>query len=360
MTENSKIVWTDHTFNAWIGCTKVSPACDHCYAESGFGKRFGIEWGHDKPRRLTAESNWRKPLTWDRQAAASGTRARVFANSLSDVFDAEVDNAWRDRLMALIAVTPNLDWMLLTKRPKVARDYLTADPVGLQDWINARAREMFHRPDVPEVGSLPLPNLWLGTTAENQKMADHRIPLLLDTPAARHFVSCEPLLGPVDLDVAWHGESALSAECWGDCGWCAAGYPPLHNCRKKLSSFQDRSGLDLVIAGGESGPGARPSHPDWFRSLRDQCAASGTEFMFKQWGDWLPWEPIAEPFWESQNEQEQDSHTLFPADFDTDPKWDDGLGFVSEGLPHAAFQRVGKKAAGRLLDGVEHNGRIGA
>jgi hypothetical protein len=224
--------------------------------------------------------------------------------------------------MALIAVTPNLDWMLLTKRPKVARDYLTADPVGLQDWINARAREMFHRHDVPEVGALPLPNLHLGVTVENQKMADLRIPHLLDTPTARRFVSCEPLLAAVYI-----GRSLPS--------------------------------IDLVIAGGESGPGARPSHPNWFRFLRTHCEVAGTPFMFKQWGDWLPWEPVAEPFWESQNEQTQDSHTLFPADFDADTKWDDGLGFVSEGLPHAAFQRVGKKAAGRLLDGVEHNGRIG-
>src|SRR3546814_4489006 len=123
MGENSKIEWTDHTFNPWTGCTKVSPACDHCYAE-GWSKRSGlVEWGHGKPRRLTSDANWRKPLKWNDEAARKGVRYRVFCASLADVFDAEVDDAWRDELFALIAMTPHLDWLLLTKRPQVARRY---------------------------------------------------------------------------------------------------------------------------------------------------------------------------------------------------------------------------------------------
>jgi protein gp37 len=334
MAENSNIEWTDHTFNGWIGCTKISAACDNCYAEN-WGKRFGVEWGAGKERRLTSDAYWRKPLAWNRKAAKEGTRPKVFANSLSDVFDAEVSDEWRDRLFALIALTPNLDWLVLTKRPKVARDYLTAE--DRDEAIGFAAHEaceqrgadyhrvsaLLHKGHSPD-GSWPLPNLWLGTTVENQAMAELRIPLLLDTPSAKRFLSCEPLIGPIKLDAAWPRARAIAG-----------------------------AGIDLVIAGGESGKGSRPSHPDWFRGLRDQCDAAGVPFFFKQWGDWLPWEEGSVPEWMSQTGQTQDSHTLFPAFIEDDPKWDDGLAFVIEGEPFATFQLVGKKAAGRLLDGRE-------
>lgn len=228
MGEQTEISWTDHTFNPWIGCTRVSPACDNCYAES-LAKRYGwAKWGAGEPRRLASASTWKNPRRWDKAAKAAGVRRRVFCASLADVFDAEVDDEWRNLLMEEILATPNLDWLLLTKRPNVAKKYFDIVPR----------------------------NVWLGTTVENQAMAEARIPILLSIPARVRFLSCEPLLGPLKLD----------GPGWGP-------VPPIAK-------------LDWIIAGGESGPKARPSHPDWFRSLRDQCQAAVVAFHFKQHGEW--------------------------------------------------------------------------
>jgi protein gp37 len=224
MGEHTGIEWTDHTFNPWTGCTKVSPACDRCYAES-WAKRSGLViWGAGESRRMTSAANWQGPVKWNRAAGALGVRERVFCASLADVFDAEVDDAWRDKLFALIDSTPHLDWQLLTKRPKVMRDYLAGCPVR--------------------------PNVWLGTTVESQSMAEVRLPMLLGTPAAIHFISYEPALGPLDI--------------------------------------RPFPGIDWLICGGESGHGARPIDPEWVRSIRDQCAIRGTAFFFKQWGGPTP------------------------------------------------------------------------
>ncbi len=235
MGENSRIEWCDHTFNPWIGCTRISPGCDHCYAEA-WARRSGlVQW--DGPPRRTSDSTWRQPLKWDAEAKRAGVRRRVFCASLADVFDNQALTLWRDELWALIGRTPNLDWLLLTKRPQ---NIVGALPTPHVEALLDR--------DAP--WPWPWPNVWLGVTAENQAEADRRIPSLLAVPAARRFVSCEPLLGAVDL----------------------------HHL----------GGIDWVIAGGESGPGARPAHPDWFRSLRDQCAAAGVPFFLKQWGKWVP------------------------------------------------------------------------
>lgn len=271
MAENSNIEWTDHTFNPWIGCQKVSPGCDHCYAETwdarGLQQRE-TRWGPHAARTRTSEANWRKPLAWDRAAKAAGKRARVFCASLADVFDnhASIAQEWRDDLWTLIYRTPHLDWLLLTKRPQNIVKFM---------------------PPAVENGGI-WPNVWLGTTAENQTEADRRIPHLLATPAAVRFISAEPLLGPVDLEVAWHGESALNGECWGDCAWCSAGHPPLHNCqrgRQSAAQFEKgRDGLDWIIVSGESGLGARvwSGFEDAARSLRDQCSAASVAFFMKQ------------------------------------------------------------------------------
>jgi protein gp37 len=226
MAHNSKIEWTHHTFNPWWGCTKVSPGCDHCYAET-WAKRTGrAVWGHRETRRAPSESYWKQPLLWDREARDQGRRSRVFCASMADVFEwgAEL-NPLRDRLWALIERTPNLDWLLLTKRP-----HLVSRLAPWSDW--------------------PL-NVWLGATVENQKFAAKRLPFLADIPAKTRFLSCEPLLGPVDLS-EW------------------------------------RDAIDWVIAGGESGPRARPSDPEWFRSLVVQCRRLQIPFHFKQWGEWAP------------------------------------------------------------------------
>jgi protein gp37 len=284
MAENSKIEWTDHTFNPWIGCTKVSPACDHCYAEAWDARFKGERWGPHAPRTKTSAANWRKPIKWNREAQERGIRYRVFCASLADVFDnhKSIDDEWRALLWFTIYLTPHLDWLMLTKRPQNIVKMLP-EAYGLPEWGNG------------------WPNVWLGTTVENQAEADRRIPHLLATPAAVRFVSAEPLLGPVEvIGLREHFDE------WGN--WRSGG------------------GIQWVIVGGESGPGARPMHPDWARSLRDQCADAGVAFHFKQWGEWVSVSEVEGP----------GEHHSF----------DDG----------ATVRRVGKTRAGRLLDGVEHNG----
>lgn len=218
--KNTNIGWTHHTFNPWKGCTKVSPGCLHCYAETLVDKRFGwAKWGPNGTR--TRNQDWSGPSKWDAEAARNGTRYRVFCASLADVFeDRDELKPWRDELHQLIRDTPNLDWQLLTKRPEVAALYYQQNPI----------------PD----------NVWLGTSVENRAMAKRRIPMLWSIPARIRFLSCEPLLE--DL-----------------------GQLPL-------------AGIDWVIVGGESGPGFRPIGKPWITSIRDQCQEAGVAFFFKQWG----------------------------------------------------------------------------
>jgi protein gp37 len=221
MAEQTHIEWTDHTFNPWWGCTKVDPACDHCYA-ADMAHRVGWDvWGRGTPRRRMSAAYWRQPYKWDRQAAVDGVRRKVFCASMADVFDAEVPDEWRADLWQVIRDTPHLDWLLLTKRPNLIRRYLPAD-WGPQGWAH----------------------VWLGTTVGWQAGA-WRADQLRATPAAVRFLSCEPLLGPLALDL---------------------------------------DGIQWLIAGGESGPHYRPLDLAWVRSLRDQCQTAGVAFFFKQVG----------------------------------------------------------------------------
>lgn len=337
MAENTAIEWCDHTFNPWEGCQKVGPGCDNCYAETRnarFGGGTAINWGPGAPRRRTSESNWRKPGRWnDAHAeffAAHGRRQRVFCASLADVFDNEVDPMWRADLFKLIAATPNLDWLLLTKR------------------IGNAADMMF----LARGGHLPLlPNVWIGATVVNQAEADRDIEKLLAVPALVRFLSMEPLLGPVTFRPYTLTErpcfvckledsgGVLRGE-WShpiNCGW--------RHDQKRAGTLRQvdihGAGIDWIIVGGESGPGARPMHPDWARSLRDQCAAAGVPFLFKQWGEWLPAERVG-------------GDTVFVTTPIGHPgprrpeffEFEDGM----------LMARVTKRAAGRLLDGIEHNG----
>lgn len=235
MAKDSAIEWTHHTFNPWWGCTKVSPGCKYCYAET-WARRVGqMLWGARAPRRQLSEAYWRQPLAWNAEAERIGQRRRVFCASMADVFEDRRDlDANRERLWALIAATPKLDWLLLTKRPHKVSEL---SPYG-DEW--------------PE-------NIWLGATAENQKWLERRMAELSQLKARVLFLSCEPLLGPLDFS-AWVADAA-------------------HGSRRLL---------DWVIAGGESGHYARTAHPDWFRSIRDQCVAAGIRFHFKQWGNWRP------------------------------------------------------------------------
>lgn len=318
MAENTKIEWADHTFNPWTGCTAVSPACDHCYAE-GWAKRSGhVQWGPHGERRRTSGANWNLPRKWNREALGQHRRARVFCASLADVFDnhGSIADQWRDDLWRLIWDTPHLDWLLLTKRPQNIAKMLPKDGLVHPSWGKG------------------WPNVWLGTTVENQVEADRRIPNLLSVPAKVRFLSCEPLLGPVDLTKVGFWKPCYIGE-YGGAGheWLTAlNIPTLNN--------QTRSQIHWVICGGESGPGARPMHLAWARSLRDQCQAAGVAFHFKQWGEFRP------------PETEED-HALVRAG----KAYGGSLMLNGQfGNPYGrAMVKVGKKAAGRLLDGQEWN-----
>lgn len=251
MSKDSAIGWTDHTFNPWWGCFKVSPGCQSCYAEA-FSKRTGHDvWGPPTTtsRRLFGEAHWREPLKWDVEAGRDSVRRRVFCASMADVFEDHPD-VWneRNRLWDLIAETRNLDWLLLTKRPENFARFLRT-LVGAD-------------------------NIWLGVTAEDQQRADERIPLLLETNAAVRFVSYEPALGPVDLS------DYLDPVC--DCNWTSTDSARIYH-DETCPAGAGR--LHWIIAGEESGRGRREAQTEWFRSMRDQCAKAGVSFFLKQWHD---------------------------------------------------------------------------
>lgn len=238
--KHSNIEWTTHTFNPWIGCTKVSPGCAHCYAET-LNKRMGwTQWGDAGERFRTSAHNWNEPRRWNREAAKTGQRARVFCASLADWLDYKAPTAWRVELLALIEETPHLDWLLLTKRPESwnarMHEAMGAGSKLAHAWLN---------------GTEPR-NVWIGTSIEDQQRAEERMPEIAEIPARVKFLSVEPLLGPLDLSY-----------------WLTASIVPQ---------------VQWVIVGGESGPGAREMKPEWVRALRDECAMSGVAFFFKQWG----------------------------------------------------------------------------
>lgn len=293
MGADTKIEWCDHTFNPWVGCTKVSPACDHCYAEA-WAKRSGHPELWTGQRRRTTDANWREPGKWAARARAEGVRQRVFCASLADVFDNQVPDEWRHDLFRLIWDTRDaLDWLLLTKRPQNIADMIEAATAG-----------------TAPLWAWPWPNVWLGTTVENQPEADRRIPHLLAVQARVHFLSCEPLLGPIDMTSWLDQEPSI--------GW--------------------------VIAGGESGgPSARPAHPDWFRSLIRQCRAADIPFFFKQWGDWQPTGGYL-------------CAHLYPSGTIGDGPY--GLKAAGQEPGHGCsitLKRVGKKNAGRTFYGVQYS-----
>lgn len=330
MSENSSIEWTDHTFNPWIGCTRVSAGCDHCYAAvSTPARAMKVAWGASKLRHRTAPGTWKDPIKWnDRHEAfyaRYGRRQRVFCASLADVFDNAVDPAWRADLLDLIGRTPNLDWLLLTKR------------IGNVEPMLRDAR----------VNALPS-HVWLGATIVNQSEADRDIPKLLATRAHVKFLSMEPLLSAVDIGDwlapgAFHCNTGFRQGAGMEAGYCGtcAGHAtdPIHDHSR-------HDFIDWVIVGGESGHAARPTHPDWVRSLRDQCAATGVPFLFKQWGEWRPGLCAS-------NEQ---------LDAVRAGGWISTLGAFHDGNDEHAFAEgdanvicVGKKRAGRSLDAIVHD-----
>jgi len=333
MSENTTIEWADHTFNPWEGCQKVGPGCDHCYAEARNARYNGgaaLNWGPGAPRRRTSPANWRKPLRWSREAAAfrtlHGRRQRVFCASLADVFDNAVDPHWREDLLGLIHATPELDWLLLTKRIGNARRMLG---------------ELF-------LATKPK-NLWVGATIVNQEEADRDIPKLLELDVAVRFLSCEPLLGPIDLT------NITGAEKSREYGSPVHGWSSIWR-----NNGLGRAWLDWVIVGGESGPGARPMHPDWARSLRDQCAAAGVAFHFKQWGEWGPDEGPLDQRDRNGIPRDPVMEGLGPCAVYAEDRWQTfASGYavpieLCSGHGEVVY-RWNKRRAGRLLDGRTHD-----
>ena len=330
MSDKTGISWTDATWNPVVGCTKVSAGCDHCYAirtarrmaanpnplvsQAYAGTEAGGEWTgrvNLLANRLDQPLRWRKPR-------------RIFVNAQSDLFHKDVPDEFIVRVFAVMARTPHHTYQVLTKRHGRMRSLLSsgdfADRVG---WASMTS--------VP----WPLPNLWPGVSVEDQQTADLRIPALLDTPAAVRWISAEPLLGPVDLRdyvYRWHEYDGDTCD-WGHCNRAAVAVRRdfMHEDPryvKMLPVCELHRGLDWVVVGGESGPGARPMHPDWARSLRGQCASTGVPYFFKQWGEWAP---------EDQTPEE----TVIPAQY----RHDDSTGCM----------RLGRRVTGDLLDGVLHH-----
>ncbi|KRQ32558.1 MULTISPECIES: DUF5131 family protein [Mycobacteroides] len=334
MGDKTGIEWTDATWNPVTGCDKVSPGCDHCYAET-FAERWRgteghyFETGFDvqlRPDKLDLPLRWTKPR-------------RIFVNSMSDLFHDKVSDEYVASVWAVMALAPHHTFQLLTKRHGRMRALLGSErfPGLVYMAINSLLEHgnPLHINDIAIMAALDgfsrgrfkvLPNVWLGVSAEDQKRADLRIPALLDTPAAVRWISAEPLLGAIDLD---------------NCG----GYQAVSTTPHRELTY-----LDWVVVGGESGPGARPMHPNWARSLRDQCVEAGVPFLFKQRGEWtwnesggfrLPSKPLTDRV-----------AVMHPAGMTALSK-DNPFDPFELGHPNWAtrIERVGKKRAGRELDG---------
>lgn len=317
MGDKTGIEWTDATWNPVTGCTKVSQGCKNCYAErvsNRFNKEFTKIELH--PERL----DW--PLRWrgSKQAKAEGRPSRIFVNSMSDLFHEEVPDAFIMQVFEVMRKSRHT-FQVLTKRP-------------------ARMLKLMKNPGEPVLTSvrfINFPYVWLGVSVENQETADERIPILLQIPAAVRFVSYEPALGALNLRHIQHNREVEIDSLTGD-----------HGVYRPLSGKSDKK-LDWVIAGGESGPHARTAHPDWFRSVRDQCQAAGVPFFFKQWGDWSPNRPGDY----GKISRRRYSHESFA--WARDGSMYCPLEPPVGHFPSVIVYRLGKKRAGRLLDGREWN-----
>lgn len=345
MGERTNIEWTNATWNPIIGCTRVSPGCQNCYAErmaarfSGPGLPYesvaemtpqGPRWMGVRclPERLDEPLRWRKPR-------------RIFVCSMSDLFHPDVPDEFIATVFGVMSLAGQHKFQVLTKRPErmllwFAKHFLgacQAETASLGGLFTPGGHDRIY--NTQAINSWPLPNVWLGVSVEDQCRADERIPLLLQVPAAVRWLSMEPLLGPVDLtSVEWpnkggHRVDVLRRGYWNAEGWIYGGpSAALGAPRGMFTNHSDMEGIDWVVVGGESGPGARPMHPDWVRSIRDQCQAAGVPFLFKQWGTWLPNAQEYGCYQEGANYNRQ--HVL---------------------AGNVTMARVGKKAAGRLLDG---------
>jgi protein gp37 len=357
----TKIEWTDAVWNPVTGCTKVSAGCKFCYAERDFHRPYP---GRDFTDVRTHPDRLLQPLRWRRPR-------RIFVDSMGDLFHEDVPPQFIDQCFAVMALADRHTFQVLTKRPERMRNYFNLAYVTGLDLpsICAEARiercaETIARMRGPKMEDAywkrlltqPYQNVWLGVSIEDQATADERVPLLLQTRAAVRFVSYEPALGPVSLTRFFTGNASQCERCGGI---YESGKMDPRACPKcyGLPTFQKPHGIDWIIAGGESGPNARPSHPDWFRSVRDQCQAAGVPFFFKQWGEWYP-TPMRNvvmpsdagkllPFTVAcstvRREAGKTVYHAYPSTLQ------DGIGTFEH------LDRIPKKLSNRLLDGREWN-----
>lgn len=330
MVGKTDIEWTDKSWNPSTGCDKVSQGCKHCYAETVARGRLATAYSTRLPvvRNELNDANpfalrlWperlEKPLQWQKPS-------RIFVNSMSDLFHPDMPEEFIDQVFAVMALAPQHTYQVLTKRPELMAAYIStpgrAGAVAAETGsaIGGARRWPFIRPD-DLAARWPLCNVWLGTSVEDQAAADERVPHLLASPAVVHFLSCEPLLGPVTLPDSWPG-------CWHP---TSEGTAPDHS--------RCLSPKTWVICGGESGPGARPMHPEWPRALRDQCREGGIPFFFKQWGAWAP-----------------ETHSNFARYQARTVRYEGSLvspvSQESHGVEPVYMCEIGKARAGRILDG---------
>lgn len=311
------IEWTDYTWNPVTGCTPVSEGCHNCYARR-MAHRLRGQFGYpaDEPFKVTLHpERLEEPLSLRKPK-------RVFVCSMGDLFHEDVDEKFIAKVFAIMDLARQHTYLVLTKRPARMQRLLSDEDFQFHvGWFQSMAVRELGLPTPKKIGPWPLRNVWAGVSVEHQPAADERIPTLLQTPAAVRWVSVEPYLALVDIS-PYLGETpcksredGLHCDCWYDGGKCCA--------------CGEYGGIDWVVAGGETGPGARPMHPDWVRSLRDQCRAAGVPFLFKGWGQYCYPEQMPE-----QTYRELDALHNFAGNPDYEKPWG-----------------VSKKAAGRLLDG---------
>ena len=375
MSDNTHIEWADATLNYVNGCSLASPGCTNCYAMRLAGTRLKH---HPSREGLTVDTKagpvWTGEVRCHELALIQALKwkrpRRIFWNAHGDLFHDNVSDAWIDRLFAVCALTPQHTHMILTKQAGRMREYMTAIETRPEQFGAALAEVVMsggmsreHGLDAIEAMAWPLPNVWLGVSVEDQIRADERIPDLLATPAAVRFLSCEPLLGPIDL-LKWFDPTG--ACCGGEpeyrCDNCPSDASWRYSIAAEDGTWAFDPTIDWVIVGGESGPRARPMHPDWPRELRDQCLGNEVPFHFKQWGEWSPCEAVANA--------NGGVDLVPPVSFRAVHRWrrwegdttrnareDESAGeFLAPGILAIPD---GKKRAGRLLDGVEHNGMPG-
>ncbi len=365
MSDRSKIEWTDASWNpvrarlknanpervGWH-CAHVSEGCRHCYAET-VNNRFGTKLpyaAHAQSRveHFLDDKMLAAPLRWKRPR-------KIFVGSMTDIFGDWVSDDMLDRIFAVMALAEHHTFQVLTKRPQRMRAYLCGlyadrDDVSagaMNERLSHIAVELSQSPCAGgwiEDRPAPIPNVWLGVSVEDQATADERIPLLLETPAAKRFVSYEPALGPVDfthLDAEAAGSRTL---------FVVDALTGRH--RDMGRPCADTARLDWIIAGGESGPAARPAHPDWFRSVRNQCAFAGVAFFFKQWGEWAPWAGKESDLCPGAPRGCQFAMN-FAGQFEI-VSHHEFAQLATKQRGWAGVHRAGKRDAGAMLDGREH------